>query len=177
MKALFIVDVQNDFLPGGALPAPRGNQIINEINKIMDQFDLVLASRDWHPGDSKHFERWPPHCVRNTLGAAYPDELDAGKIEKDFLKGTGNMDDGYSAFEATTDDLDDYLRKRNIKELYLAGLTTEYCVKSTALDAIRKGYKTYVIANATAGVEAQPGDEQKAYHEMDIAGVKIINTL
>jgi len=104
MKALFIVDVQNDFLPGGALPAPRGNQIINEINRIMDQFDLVLASRDWHPGDSKHFERWPPHCVRNTLGAAYPDELDAGKIEKDFLKGTGNMDDGYSAFEATSDD-------------------------------------------------------------------------
>ena len=177
MKALFIVDVQNDFLPGGALPAPRGNQIIPEINRIMDQFDLVLASRDWHPGDSKHFEHWPPHCIRNTWGAAYPDELDAGKIEKEFLKGTGNMDDGYSAFEATTEDLDDYLRKRNITELYLAGLTTEYCVKSTAMDALQKGYKTYAIANATAGVEAQPGDEPKAYREMDTAGVKIINTI
>jgi nicotinamidase/pyrazinamidase len=177
MKVLFIVDVQNDFLPGGSLPAPRGNKIIDKINRIMDQFDLVLASRDWHPEDSKHFERWPPHCIRNTRGAAYPDELDAGKIEKDFLKGTGNMDDGYSAFEATTEDLDDYLRKRNITELYLAGLTTEYCVKSTALDALQKGYKTYVIANATAGVEAQPGDEQKAIREMDTAGVKIINTI
>jgi nicotinamidase/pyrazinamidase len=113
MKALFLVDVQNDFLPGGALPAPNGNQIIPEINRIMDQFDLVLASRDWHPEDSIHFDRWPPHCIRNTRGAAYPDELHAGKIEKEFLKGTGNRDDGYSAFEATSDDLDNYLSKRN----------------------------------------------------------------
>ncbi len=175
MKALFIVDVQNDFLPGGALPAPRGNRIIAEINRIMDQFDLVLASRDWHPEGSRHFERWPPHCIRNTRGAAYPDELDTGKIEKEFLKGTGSRDDGYSAFEATSEDLDDYLKKGDITELYLAGLTTEYCVKATALDALQKGYMTYVIANATAGVEAQPGDEQRAYREMDMAGVNIIN--
>lgn len=177
MKALFIVDVQNDFLPGGALPAPGGNQIIPEINRLMGQFELVLASRDWHPGESKHFEQWPPHCIRNTSGAAYPDALDAGKIEKEFLKGTGNKDDGYSAFEATTEDLDEYLKNKKITELYVVGLTTEYCVKSTALDAIRKGYKTTVIANATAGVEARPGDEQKAYREMDTAGVKIVNTI
>jgi len=177
MKALFIVDVQNDFLPGGALPAPRGNQIIPEINRLMGQFDLVLASRDWHPGESRHFEQWPPHCIRNTWGAAYPGALDAGEIEKEFLKGTGNRDDGYSAFEATTEDLDEYLKKKNITELFVVGLTTEYCVKSTALDAIRKGYKTSVIVNATAGVEAQPGDEQKAYREMDAEGVKIISTI
>jgi nicotinamidase/pyrazinamidase len=174
MKALFLVDVQNDFLPGGALPAPRGNQIIPEINRIMDQFDLVLASRDWHPEDSVHFDQWPPHCIRNTWGAAHPDELNAGKIEKEFLKGTGNRDDGYSAFEATSEDLDDYLRKQGIKELYVAGLTTEHCVKATALDALRNGYHTYVIASATAGVQAQPGDEQIAYQEMETAGVKII---
>ena len=177
MKTLFLVDVQNDFLPGGALPAPNGDQIIPVINRIMDQFDLVLASRDWHPEDSIHFDRWPPHCIRETRGASYPDELDVGKIEKEFLKGTGNTDDGYSAFEATSEDLHDFLRNKNITELYLAGLTTEYCVKATALDALQNGYKTYVIASATAGVEAQPGDEQKAYHEMKTAGVNIISSI
>lgn len=177
MKALFIVDVQNDFLPGGALPAPRGNRIIPEINRIMDQFDMVLASRDWHPEDSVHFERWPPHCIRHTSGAAYPDEIDTEKIEQEFLKGTGNTDDGYSAFEATSEDLDDFLRKRDITELYLAGLTTEYCVKATALDALRRGYKTYVITGATAGVEARPEDEKKAYQEMVAAGVILVDSI
>jgi nicotinamidase/pyrazinamidase len=175
MKALFIVDLQNDFLPGGALPAPQGDKIIPEINRIMDEFDLVLASRDWHPGDSAHFDRWPPHCIRNTRGAAFPDELKTARIEKEFLKGTGDRDDGYSAFEATSKDLDAYLRKKNISQLYLVGLTTEYCVKSTALDAVEKGYETFVISNATAGVRAQPGDEEKAYREMHKAGIKIID--
>ncbi len=177
MKALLIVDLQNDFLPGGALPAPGGNRIIPEINRIMDQYDLVIASRDWHPEDSTHFKHWPPHCIRHTKGADFPDDLDTGKIRKEFLKGTGSSDDGYSAFEATNTDLDAYLRENNIKTLYLAGLTTEYCVKSTALDAVKQGYRTYVIANATAGVQAQPGDEQKAYQEMHKAGIKIINTV
>jgi len=174
MKALVIVDLQNDFLPGGALPAPDGNKIIPEINRLMDQFDLVVASRDWHPPDSIHFDRWPPHCVRETEGAAYPDELDSEKIEKEFLKGTGERDDGYSAFEATSANLDAYLKENNIDELFLAGLTTEYCVKSTALDAVKNGYKTHVISNATAGVKANAGDEEKAYREMKEAGVKII---
>ena len=177
MKAFFIVDVQNDFLPGGALPAPRGNRIIPEINRIMDQFEMVLASRDWHPEDSVHFEHWPPHCIRHTQGAAYPDELDVAKIKQEFLKGTGNKDDGYSAFQATSDDLDHFLRKKDITELYLAGLTTEYCVKATALDAIRKGYKTYVITSATAGVEARPEDEKKAYQEMDAAGAILVDSI
>ena len=177
MKALFIVDLQNDFLPGGALPAPEGDRIIPEINRIMDEFDLVLASRDWHPADSTHFDHWPPHCIRNTWGAAFPDELKTERIEKEFLKGTGDRDDGYSAFEATSEDLDSYLRKKNISRLYLVGLTTEYCVKSTALDAVKKGYETHVISNATAGVKARPGDEQKAYREMYKAGVQVINLM
>jgi nicotinamidase/pyrazinamidase len=176
MKALLIVDVQNDFLPGGALPAPEGNNIIPKINRIMDQFDVVIASRDWHPQDSIHFERWPPHCVRNTKGAAFPEKLDAGKIQQEFLKGTEGRDDGYSAFEASNADLDDYLKHEDVHQLYLVGLTTEYCVKSSALDALKSGYNTFVIADATAGVKASPGDEERAYQEMQEAGVKIINT-
>ena len=174
MKALVIVDLQNDFLPGGALPAPGGNKIVPEINRLMDQFDLVVASRDWHPADSSHFDRWPPHCVRETEGAAYPEELDSEKIDKEFLKGTGGRDDGYSAFEATSANLDTYLKEHNVDELYCCGLTTEYCVKSTALDAVKNGYRTIVISNATAGVKANPGDEEKAYRDMKEAGVKVI---
>jgi nicotinamidase/pyrazinamidase len=177
MKALVIVDLQNDFLPGGALPAPDGNEIIQEINRIMDQFDLVVASRDWHPENSTHFDRWPPHCVRDTKGAAFPEALNSEKIDTEFLKGTGDRDDGYSAFEATSSDLDAFLRENNVNELFLTGLTTEYCVKSTALDAVKNGYRTVVISNATAGVKASPGDEEKAYREMKEAGVKIIQQL
>ena len=174
MKALVIVDLQNDFLPGGALPAPDGNRIIPEINRMMDQFDLVVASRDWHPKESIHFDRWPPHCIKETEGAAYPEELNSEKINKEFLKGTGDNDDGYSAFEATSSNLDAYLKENDVDELYCCGLTTEYCVKSTALDGVKNGYKTHVIQKATAGVKANPGDEEKAYREMEKAGVKII---
>ncbi len=173
MKALLIVDLQNDFLPGGALPAPDGNSIIPEINRIMEGFDLVIASRDWHPEDSSHFSKWPPHCIRDTQGAAYPETLKKGKIRQELFKGTGNRDDGYSAFEATNINLDGFLKKNKVTHLYLAGLTTEYCVKSTALDAVKHGYKTTVIAAATAGVRAHPGDEAKAYSEMEKAGVRI----
>lgn len=176
MKAFLIVDLQNDFLPGGALPAPEGDKIIPEINRIMEDFDLVLASRDWHPEESDHFDKWPRHCIRNTEGAAFPAELNAEKIKKEFLKGTGRRDDGYSAFEATNEDLDAFLRENNVTELYLAGLTTEYCVKATALDAKRLGYETAVITTATAGVRAQPGDEDRAYQGMSQAGVKIIKS-
>jgi nicotinamidase/pyrazinamidase len=177
MKALVIVDLQNDFLPGGALPALNGNEIIPEINRIMDQFDLVVASRDWHPENSSHFDRWPPHCVRNTKGAAFPDELNLEKINKEFLKGTGDRDDGYSAFEATSSDLDAYLKENDVDELFLTGLTTEYCVKATALDAMKNGYTTHVISSAIAGVKAKPGDEEKAYREMEKAGVTVIQQL
>ena len=174
MKALLIVDLQNDFLPGGALPAPEGKRIIPEINRIVDEYDTVVASRDWHPENSTHFKRWPPHCIKNTRGAAFPEELNQEEIDKVFLKGTGMKDDGYSAFEATNADLEKYLHEKNIKQLFLAGLTTEYCVKSTALDAVKKGFDTYVLTNATAGVKAEPGDEESAYKEMQNAGITII---
>jgi nicotinamidase/pyrazinamidase len=95
MKALLIVDVQNDFLPGGALPAPNGRKIIPEINRLMDRFVLIVASKDWHPEDTVHFGKWPPHCVKETTGADFPAELEQSKINTVVLKGTNNVDDGY----------------------------------------------------------------------------------
>lgn len=174
MKALLIVDLQNDFLPGGALPAPNGDKIIPVVNKLLDQFDLVIASKDWHPSDSVHFQKWPVHCVANSEGAAFPQELEQSKIKTVVLKGTRNSDDGYSAFEATNIQLNNFLQKNQVKKLYVCGLTTEYCVKNTVLDALDAGYKTFVVRDAVEAVNAQPGDEEKAWQEMQTAGATII---
>ncbi len=103
--ALLIVDVQNDFCPGGALPTPQGDIVVPVINKLMDKFDLILASRDWHPEDTIHFNRWPVHCVKESHGADFPAVLKREKIIQIFEKGTGSKDDGYSAFEATNKNL------------------------------------------------------------------------
>ncbi|WP_159518101.1 nicotinamidase [Sunxiuqinia indica] len=174
MKALLIVDLQNDFLPGGALPAPQGNQIIPVINQLMNQFSLVIASRDWHPKDTVHFDKWPVHCVAETKGADFPAQLDQSNIEQVVQKGTKDSDDGYSAFEATNLNLDNYLKKNQVSELFICGLTTEYCVKTTVLDALKLGYKTVVIKNAVAGVHAQPGDEDRAWEEMKNQGATLV---
>lgn len=176
MKALLVVDVQNDFCPGGALAAPGGDEVVPVINKLMDQFDLVIASKDWHPEDTVHFKKWPKHCVKDTKGAEFHPDLDTSKLSKVLLKGTGNKDDGYSAFEATNINLKDFLKKRNVKELYISGLTTEYCVKNTAIDATRLGYHTIVIEDAIRPVAQHEGDEEKAKDEMRNAGVKFIKT-
>ena len=104
-RALLIVDVQNDFCPGGALPAPTGDKVVPVINKIIDKFSNIVASRDWHPKVTVHFNKWPEHCVQNTKGADFPKELNKEKFDQIFEKGTRNIDDGYSAFEATNVDL------------------------------------------------------------------------
>lgn len=176
MKALLIVDLQNDFCPGGALPAPEGDRIVPVINKLMDKFDVVLASKDWHPDNTVHFENWPPHCVRETKGAEFHPDLDAGKIDKVFFKGTDDKDDGYSAFEATNDNLGDYLRKAKIQEVYVTGLVTEYCVKQTVLEALRQGFETYLIEDAVQGISAHPDDVPLAQAEMEKAGAIIIKS-
>ena len=115
MKALLIVDVQKDFCPGGALAVGDGDKIVPAINSIMDDFDIVVASRDDHPQCSKHFESWPAHCVRGTEGAEFHDELNVSRIDQVFTKGTGAEDDGYSAFDATNLDLEAYLRSKNVQ--------------------------------------------------------------
>ncbi|MDH7603523.1 MAG: isochorismatase family protein [Melioribacter sp.] len=176
MKALFIVDLQNDFLPNGALPTPKGNIIIPVLNKIMDKFDFVLASKDWHPENTIHFEKWPVHCVQGTYGAEIPKELNSEKIHKIFLKGTGNKDDGYSAFEATNENLTEFLKSNNIDELFVTGLTAEYCVKQTVLDALKNGFKTYVIRDGIEGIYQHEGDVENAFTEMEKAGAVILTS-
>lgn len=175
LKALIIVDVQRDFCPGGALPAAAGNDIVPVINKLAEKFNFIVASKDWHPAKTVHFEKWPVHCVRGSAGAKFHKQLDVEKINEVALKGTGNSDDGYSAFEATNIDLVYWLKKNDISDVYICGIATEYCVKSTAMDATKAGFNTYVIVDAVAGVEVNPGDTEKAFKEMEEAGVKLVN--
>ena len=176
IKALLIVDVQNDFCPGGALPTPKGDIVVPVINELMDKFDLVIASRDWHPEDSVHFKRWPVHCVKGSSGADFPADLNAEKISQLFEKGTGGKDDGYSAFEATNRNLAEYLKENDVDELYITGLTAEYCVKSTVLDAVKQGLKTFVIKDAVEGIRQNDDDFDNAFEEMKNAGATIITS-
>lgn len=171
MRALLVVDVQRDFCPGGALGVKDGNKIIPYINQLMQEFDIVVASRDWHPETTVHFEKWPVHCVQNTEGAEFHPELHLRQINQEFKKGTANKDDGYSAFEATNEDLAAYLKARDVDELYVCGLTTEYCVKSTAIDAVRNGFKTFLFTDAIAAVNMESGDAEKALEEMQQEGI------
>ncbi len=173
MKALLIIDVQNDFCPGGALPVPEGDKVVPVINGILDRFDLVVATRDWHPEQTVHFEKWPVHCVRNTPGAAFHPDLDISKVDKIVSKGTGNKDDGYSAFETEELDLAAWLREQGVDEVYVCGLATEYCVKASALDAVSHGFRTFVITDAVRGIDVQPGDIDRAMEEMKKAGVEM----
>lgn len=175
-KALLIVDVQNDFCPGGALGVEDGDKVVPVINSIIDQFDVVISSQDWHPEDSVHFEKWPPHCIANTQGADFHPDLKTEKINIKLLKGTENKDDGYSAFEATNASLPHYLRENHIINLYVCGLTTDYCVKASVLDAIKEGFHTYLITDAVKPVNAQPGDDKRALQKMFQAGCIFIKS-
>ena len=175
-NALIIVDVQNDFCPGGALAVADGDQVVPVINRLMPSFPLVVASKDWHPKETVHFKKWPPHCVQGSKGADLHPKLDSSKIHKIFQKGTLNKDDGYSAFEATNADLAEFLKNQGVTDLYVAGLATDYCVKASALDADKNGFETYVVEDAVAAVNVKPGDGEKALKEMAHAGVTLIQS-
>jgi nicotinamidase/pyrazinamidase len=176
MKALLVVDVQNDFCPGGALAVPDGDKVVPVINSLLDRFELVVASKDWHPQETIHFQKWPVHCVQNTKGADFHPDLRSEKIQKVFLKGTGNKDDGYSAYEATNENLEEYLKAKGVEELYVVGLATDYCVRASALDAVRKGFKTTVVKDAVAAVNVNPGDGERALEELRQAGVTLVSS-
>jgi len=175
-KALLIVDVQNDFCPGGALAVNDGDKIVPIINQIQDKFDFVISSQDWHPANTVHFEKWPPHCIAGTFGADFHPNLITDKIDLKLLKGTGNKDDGYSAFEATNVSLIDYLHENQITDLFVCGLATDYCVKATVLDALENGFHTYVITDAVAAVNMEKGDDTKALNEMYRKGCTLIES-
>lgn len=175
-KALLIVDVQNDFCPGGALGVKDGDKVVEVINKLMVKVDLVISSQDWHPSDSVHFEKWPLHCVAGTKGAEFHPDLNIDRIDLKLKKGTDNKDDGYSAFEATNINLAEYLKENEVTTLFVCGLTTDYCVKESALDSIDQGIHTYVITDAIAAVNATQGDDKKALNEMYNRGCILVES-
>jgi len=175
-KCLLIVDLQNDFCPGGALPVKDGDKIVEPINAILDKFDIVIASKDMHPEKTVHFEKWPVHCVRGTKGSEFHPDLKAEKIDFVFEKGTGNKDDGYSAFEATNKNLEEFLKENNVSELYVCGLATDYCVKATVLDALEKGFKTFVLTDCIKAVNVNPDDGKNALKEMKEKGATLIES-
>ena len=185
--ALSVTDVQNDFLPGGALGVPGGDEIISPLNRVIEIFrknDLpVFFSRDWHPPDHCSFKSqggpWPPHCVRNTSGADYPPGLNVPEGAIIISKGTEKNSEQYSTFygrdkEGNTEG--DLMRKLGIKRVFIAGLATDYCVLNSVNDALAEGYKVYVLADAIAAVDVNPGDGARALEEMVKKGAKIISS-
>jgi nicotinamidase/pyrazinamidase len=175
-EALLVVDVQNDFTPGGALAVPEGHEVVERINALMGsgRFDLVLATRDWHPPDHRSFAAidpagpWPVHCVQGTPGAELHPGLDRARIDVVVDKGQDPGTDGYSGFDATG--LGDLLRERGIDAVTVVGLATDYCVKNTALDALREGFAVTVDSAAARPVDVEPGDGDRALAEIRAAG-------
>lgn len=186
--ALLIVDVQRDFCPGGALPAPDCERILPALNQYIAEAREhgvpIYASRDWHPAITTHFKpyggEWPPHCVQGTLGAQFHPGVTLPRDAIVISKGDVPDRPGYSAFDGRTHagrSLLDELRRRHIDSLYVAGLTTEYCVKQTVLDALRAGLDVSVLADGVAGIDAHPGDADRALAEMAAAGAHIARTM
>ncbi len=178
LNALILVDIQNDFCPGGSLAVREGDQIVPLVNELQKHFALVVATKDWHPAGHSSFETlWPPHCVQETAGAEFVAELDTSRIARVFLKGTDSGVDSYSGFfdneHKRATGLGDYLKERGVTDVTIVGLATDYCVKFTALDAISLGFKTTVVADACRGVEVNEGDTARAIEEMAAAGVQI----
>jgi nicotinamidase/pyrazinamidase len=175
MDALIVVDVQRDFCPGGALAVPDADAVIEPLNWLMRQHDLVIATRDWHPADHGSFEEqggtWPEHCVQETSGAELHPKLDRRGIDQVIDKGQEADTDGYSGFEGT--DLGRILREREIEHVHVGGLALDYCVKNTALDAVRAGFPTTVHLSATRPVEREQGDGERAVAELRAGGVEV----
>jgi nicotinamidase/pyrazinamidase len=177
-RALIVVDVQNDFTPGGALAVPDGDAVTARLNELMASggFDLVVATRDWHPPDHGSFEseggRWPRHCVAGTPGAELHPDLDASSVDVIVDKGRDPGTEGYSGFDGT--ELATLLRERDIDELTVAGLATDYCVRATALDGLREGFAVTLDRAASRGIDAEPGDVERALDDVRAAGGRVV---
>jgi nicotinamidase-related amidase len=176
-EALVIVDYQNDFNPGGALAVTGGDEIAGRINALAadERFALVVATRDWHPPDHGSFTEqggtWPVHCVAGSPGAELHPALDTTNVDVIVDKGQDPGTEGYSGFQDTN--LEALLRERGIDRVTVVGLATDYCVKNTALDALRDGFHVTVDSNAVRGVDVQPGDSERALDELREAGASI----
>jgi len=179
-RALLVVDVQNDFCPGGALAVAEGDQVVAPLNKLIEEFlkrgEPVFRSRDWHPAKTKHFSdyggTWPVHCVQNTKGAEFHPELIDDMHIRTVSKGMGD-EDSYSAFDGT--DLALQLRRLGVEEVSVGGLATDYCVKNSVLDALKEGFQVKALKDAMRAVEVKPGDGERAIEEMRVAGAEIVD--
>jgi len=186
-KALIVVDYQNDFCPGGALAVPEGDQVVDTINGLVDEFtksgNVIVYTKDYHPSDHVSFKInhpegiWPPHCVQNTPGAEFHPGLKvAGPT---FYKAFLSHQDSYSGFgghiEANPEaqSLEDYLKEQGVEEVTVVGLALDYCVKSTAIDAHKLGFDTNVVLEGTKAVNVNPGDDKKAVEELKAEGVQV----
>ena len=174
-RALVVVDYQNDFAsPDGALSVSGGEAIAGRINELMrsGDYDLVVATRDWHPPDHGSFTDqggiWPVHCVQDTEGAQLHPDLDAAAVDVIVDKGQDRDTEGYSGFDGTK--LGELLRERGIDQVTVVGLATDYCVKQTALEALREGFAVNVDTTAVRGVDVEPGDSERALAELRAAG-------
>lgn len=185
MRALLLIDIQNDFTPGGSLAVPQGNEIIAVTNELQKHFDLVVATQDWHPPNHISFASnhkgknnfevvdlnglqqvlWPNHCVQGTEGAEFSKELNMNKVEAIFRKGTDREIDSYSGFydngHRKTTGLANYLKGKDVKEVYLTGLAGDYCVYYTAKDALQEGFATYIIEDAVRAINAENFEKAK----------------
>jgi nicotinamidase/pyrazinamidase len=178
-RALIVVDVQNDFCPGGALAVERGDEVVEPLNRLIEQFlergEPVYKSRDWHPSQTRHFTAhggtWPVHCVRGTRGAEFHERLSDDPRVRVVSKGLGD-EDNYSAFDGTT--LAEDLRREGVREVWVGGLATDYCVKQTVLDALREGFRVRALADAMRAVNLRPGDDARALEEMRAAGAEVV---
>ncbi len=200
MKALILVDLQNDFMPGGALAVKEGDAIVPVANRLMPYFELVIVTQDWHPANhlsfaSQHPDHgvgnviqlegqqqvlWPDHCVQDTQGSKFHHDLNLPGIHRVITKGTDRGIDSYSGFfdngHKQGTGLAEYLKQHYVTEVYILGLATDYCVKFTALDAISLGLTNYLIEDGCRGVELQAGDVESALEELRWAGVKITSS-
>ena len=172
MDALVLVDIQNDFCPGGSLAVADGDKVVPVANELQKKFSLVVATKDWHPPGHASFETlWPPHCVQGTRGAELHPALDRSHVDLVYDKGMDPDTEGYSDFE--TPDLDRVLRERGVDRLTVVGLATDYCVRHSVLDALRLGYEVEVDFEAIRAVDVEPGDGERALEEMRAAGARI----
>ncbi len=193
-----MIDLQNDFCAGGSLPVPRGEDVIPLANQLQAHFDLLIATKDWHPENHTSFASnhpmheigdvieagginqvlWPDHCVQNSKGAEWHPKLETQAIDQVFFKGTDPNIDSYSAFfdnkHLRSTGLANYLQNNQVEDIYMMGLATDYCVKFSSLDAARLGFHVYVIEDGCRGIELNPGDIQHSLQEMQKAGVKIV---
>jgi len=200
MNALILVDLQNDFVDGGALAVPGGLEVIPLANDLQPHFDMVVATQDWHPPGHQSFAAnhpgknvfdaidlhglhqvlWPVHCVQDTKGADFVPGLDRTRWAAVFQKGTDETVDSYSGFfdngRRRATGMGEYLKERGVTDVHVLGLATDYCVKFTALDAAALGFRTTLIEDASRGVDLQPGDIARAVEEMRHAGIKIITS-